>query len=121
MNALTVLYDGHCGLCRRARDWLLAQPQWTPLVFVSAGSAEARRRYPQLDHDRTLEQLTVVDDAGGVYQGLSGWLMCLYALRDYRELSFTLATPLGRPFARAGIWLANRLRRRTACDGQCGL
>ncbi|MBK7643357.1 MAG: DUF393 domain-containing protein [Planctomycetes bacterium] len=42
VGRLTVLYDAQCGLCRRARRWLEAQPAYVPLEFVAAGSPAAR-------------------------------------------------------------------------------
>ena len=93
MNALTVLYDPTCGLCRRAHEWLLQQPKLIELVFVPCKSAEARKRYPQLNHNLTQQDLTVVDDQGAVYFGPKAWLMVLWALDRYREWAYRLATP----------------------------
>jgi hypothetical protein len=52
------------------------------LNFVPCASDEARKRYPQLNHDLTKKDLTVVDDDGGVYFGPKAWLMVLWALVD---------------------------------------
>ena len=69
MTALTVLYDPTCGLCRRAHEWLAQQRKLIELVFVPCKSDEARRRFPQLDHDLTAKDLTVIGDRG---RGLHG-------------------------------------------------
>ena len=53
-TALTVLTDPGCPLCRRFADWLARQPLLVPLALVPAGSPEARRLFPTLDHDATL-------------------------------------------------------------------
>ncbi|MEK8107718.1 DCC1-like thiol-disulfide oxidoreductase family protein [Micromonospora sp. M12] len=53
-SGFTVLFDAACPLCRAARRWLSSRAQLVPLEFVPAGSAEARRRFPGLDHDATL-------------------------------------------------------------------
>ena len=50
---LTVLYDEACPVCRRARRWVEGQLTYAPVVFVAAGSEEARRRFPVLDHAAT--------------------------------------------------------------------
>ena len=121
VTALTVLYDGHCGLCRRARDWLSEQPKLLPLLLLAAGSPAAVRRYPELDPHETLEELTVVSSAGGVYRGPRAWVMCLFALAEYREWSLRLGTPWALPLVRRGVELIGRLRRRAPCDGACGL
>jgi predicted DCC family thiol-disulfide oxidoreductase YuxK len=103
MRELTVLYDPQCGLCRRAQCWLLGKPKYIELVFVPACSAEARSRYPQLDHDLSLTDLTVISDAGAVYWGPKAWLMCLWALRNYREWAIRLSSPELLPTAKRVI------------------
>ena len=50
-------------------------------------------------------ELVVVDDSGGVYRNGSAWIMCLYALREYREWSLRLATPALFPLARQAFAL----------------
>ncbi|HEU5098548.1 MAG TPA: DUF393 domain-containing protein [Roseiflexaceae bacterium] len=112
MQTLTVLYDAHCNLCSHIRSWLQTQPSYVRLDFVPAGSAEARRCFPQLDHANTTRELTVVSDAGDVYLEANAWIMCLWALRDYRAWSLRLSTPELLPLARRIVlWVAlNRFR-----------
>jgi predicted DCC family thiol-disulfide oxidoreductase YuxK len=93
MKALTVLYDPECGLCRRAHEWLARQEKLIDLVFVPVKSEEARRRFPKLNHNLTTEDLTVITDRGAVYFDAKGWLMVLWALSQYRDWSYRLATP----------------------------
>jgi predicted DCC family thiol-disulfide oxidoreductase YuxK len=93
MQSLTVLYDPECGLCRRSHDWLSEQVKLVELVFVPCASDEARKRYPQLNHDLTRSDLTVIGDDGAVYFGPKAWLMVLWALTRYRDWSYRLASP----------------------------
>jgi predicted DCC family thiol-disulfide oxidoreductase YuxK len=93
MLTLNVLYDPDCGLCRRSHEWLAEQPKLIELIFVPCASEEARRRFPQLNHDLTKKDLTVVSDDGAVYFGPKAWLMVLWALTRYRDWSYRLATP----------------------------
>jgi predicted DCC family thiol-disulfide oxidoreductase YuxK len=132
ITRLTVLYDASCGLCRTARSWLAGRSQLVPLEFLAAGSDEARRRYPALEVEQTLADITVVADDGGVYTGDAAWLMCLWALDGYRGLAARLARPGLRGVARQVAASAGSLRaalRRTGqsrdygqdCDGACDL
>jgi predicted DCC family thiol-disulfide oxidoreductase YuxK len=105
---LTVLYDDACGFCTRCRGWLSMQPQFVALDFVAAGSPDAARRFPSLRH--TGDELTVVDDEGGVYRGADAFIMCLWALAEYRELADELAFPLLKPLARATFALVSASR-----------
>ena len=106
---LTVLYDARCSLCRRVRRWLSRQNQYVPLEFVAGGSAESLRRFPGLGADRMLAELHIVDDAGQVYRGEKAWLMCLWALVDYRSWSVRFAkTPHRQRAMRFVQWVADR-------------
>ncbi|MFF9348176.1 thiol-disulfide oxidoreductase DCC family protein [Streptomyces sp. NPDC014734] len=111
---LTVLYDARCPLCLHLRRWLERQRRLVPLAFVPAASAEARHRFPGLDHAGTLDEITVVGDRGQVYRGTSAWIVCLWALAEYRPTSHWLSTPAGRPFARATVLAAAKYRSLTA-------
>lgn len=108
--ALTVLYDVRCALCRRARSWLTDQPKYVPMAFVAAGSREARRRFPDLDHDSTLEELTVIGWKGEVYRGAKGWVMCLWALERYRSAALRMSSPEMLPVARRLVAWVSRNR-----------
>ncbi len=112
MRQLTIIYDHRCGLCRRARRWLESQETLIDLAFVAAGSGAARRLFPTLAGSEHPEELVVVGDDGGVYRGGNAWIMCLYALEDYREWSERLATPALAPLARQGFALLSKQRGR---------
>ncbi|MFJ9645256.1 thiol-disulfide oxidoreductase DCC family protein [Streptomyces sp. NPDC004244] len=108
---LTVLYDADCPLCVHIRHWLLGQPWLVPLRLVPAASAEARRRFPGLDHASTLREITVVGDAGQVWTGTDAFIVCLWALAEHRPKANWLATPAGRPFARGAMYTASAWRQ----------
>ncbi len=110
VRGLTVLYDDECSLCRFLREWLARQRQLVPLEFVAAGSEEARRRFPSLDHRATLDEITVVGDAGQVYRSSAAWIVCLWALREHRPLAHRLSTPAGARVARGAVLAAAKWR-----------
>lgn len=93
MKKLYILYDSQCELCRRCRVWLGRQPAFVPLVFVPLQSPEAACRFPALSELHAEEEIVVIDDAGAVWQGGAAWVMCLWALQEYREWSQRLAHP----------------------------
>jgi len=129
MNQLTVLYDSGCPLCRRFREWLGDQPLLVPVDFVVAGGETARRRFPGLDHARTLEEITVIGDSGEVWTHEQAWVMCLWVSVRHRALAERLASPAWLPLARAAAHTAAGIRSRTrtsigadyidACAGTC--
>ena len=116
---LVVLYDGRCPLCRQARAWLATQPQLVTLDFEEAGSEAARHRFPGLDHDATLRDITVVADTGAVYTRDAAWLVCLWALDSYRALSVRLAQPNLRGVAREVVAAASAVRAKFR-EEDCG-
>ncbi|HMZ82505.1 MAG TPA: DCC1-like thiol-disulfide oxidoreductase family protein [Acidobacteriota bacterium] len=112
MKNLTVLYDINCELCTSIRTWLEKQPKYIEMLFVPAASEFARRRFPDLNHRATLQDLTVVSDKGDVYYGAKGWLMCLWALREYRHWSLKLSAPEYLPTVRRFVSMISRNRHR---------
>lgn len=114
MRRLFVLYDERCGLCSWARRWLAQQPAYLELSFIAAGSSLAARLFPGLAQPGPPEELTVVNDEGGVYRNGSAWVMCLYALKEYREWSLRLASPALFPLARQAFALISRQRGRVS-------
>ncbi|MEW2067419.1 DCC1-like thiol-disulfide oxidoreductase family protein [Streptomyces sp. NPDC007346] len=118
VRRLTVLYDAQCPLCTHLRHWLGRQRQLVPLDLVPVGSAEARRRFPELDPASTYAEITAVGDLGQVYLGASAWIVCLWALAEYRSKAHWLTTPAGAPFARGTVLAAARYRSATA--PRCG-
>jgi predicted DCC family thiol-disulfide oxidoreductase YuxK len=117
VRSLTVLYDARCGLCSNARRWLEGQPQIVPLELLPADSEEARRRYPTLAETEP-EELVVVSDEGDLYRGSPAWIVCLWALQDYREWSFRFARPALLPLARGIVeWISTRRHRLSRALG----
>jgi len=97
MEKLTVLYDDSCALCVRCRDWLLTQGAYVELELLPCHSPTAQRRYgsvPWLG-----DELVVVSDEGDVWVGAAAFLMCLWALVDFRPWSFRLSGPTFAPLA----------------------
>jgi predicted DCC family thiol-disulfide oxidoreductase YuxK len=109
-TALTVLTDPDCPLCRRFAEWLGRQRLLVPLALVPAGSPEARRLFPTLDHEATLADLTVVGDDGSVWTHEHAWVMCLWATRRHRMMAERLARPHLLPLARGAASSAAGVR-----------
>ncbi|WP_408056403.1 thiol-disulfide oxidoreductase DCC family protein, partial [Streptomyces mesophilus] len=110
VRRLTVLYDAECPLCTHLRNWLVKQRQLVPLDLVPAGSQEAGRRFPGIDHGRTLDEITVVGDGGQVYRGPAAWVVCLWALAEHRPMAHRVASHSGARFARAVLLAAAKYR-----------
>jgi predicted DCC family thiol-disulfide oxidoreductase YuxK len=93
MKTLTIFYDARCGLCRKFRIWLEAQPTRVRVEFLAYDSAEAGRRFPGLAAVGPGNEVVVLADDGRWWQGASAWITCLWATAAYHEWAFRLATP----------------------------
>jgi predicted DCC family thiol-disulfide oxidoreductase YuxK len=123
-RALTVLFDPSCALCQRCRSWMLAQPAYVDVKFVACTAAEARARYGDIPW--LGDELVVVGDGGEVWVGPAGFLVCLWALCDWRDWSYRLAGPAFAPLARRFFAALSSRRRSLArfldhgcSDGSC--
>ena len=112
VQRLTVLYDGGCALCIRCRDFLAASATLVPLELIACQSQVARDRYGSVPWLGA--ELVVADDQGRVWVGPAAFLMCLWALRDYREWSYRLSGPLLAPLAERFFSVLSARRARIA-------
>lgn len=112
MTKLYILYDASCGLCSHLVQWMSTQPAAVALEFVAAGSESARRLFPTLH--TSASELVVVSDAGDVYRGDAAFIVCLYALDDFRRLSFRLARPALRPLAKRAFRMLSANRKNVS-------
>jgi predicted DCC family thiol-disulfide oxidoreductase YuxK len=110
MKCLYVLFDAECELCVRCRKWLMQQPAFVPLVFIPFQSDEAQRRFPGIDALKPSEQLLVISNEGAVYRAANAWVMCLWALENYRENAQRLAHPVLKPLAKTVCEMLSRNR-----------
>jgi predicted DCC family thiol-disulfide oxidoreductase YuxK len=125
-RTLTVLYDPSCSLCRRCRSWMERQHAFLPVTWLGCTGEEARKAYGDIPWLQ--DELVVVGDAGEVWAGPAAFLVCLWALCDWREWSFRLAGPAFAPLAeRFFLFLSSRRRSigklfdHECADGSCHL
>src|SRR5262245_55400281 len=106
MRCLYVLYDERCGLCTSVRDWLTRQPAIVPLSLIPAGSPDAKTLFPGLSSG----ELAVVSDEGAVWVGNTAWIMCLWALHEFRGWANYLSKPAFLPLARQAFEFLSKNR-----------
>lgn len=101
MTRLLVYYDARCGLCCAVRDWLAGQRQLVPIECL-----------PKQEGD---DELRVVADSGEVWAGDTAWVTVLWALAEYRDWSYRLASPLLLPAARTLFAQVSKYRGSMSC------
>jgi predicted DCC family thiol-disulfide oxidoreductase YuxK len=109
-----IAYDAACGLCTAVRDWISRQAPLVRLKFVASGSAEARKWFPQLPAGEL-----AVADTGEVWLGNRAWIVCLWALRDYRSWAMRLSSPGLQRLAREAFSVLSN--NRSALSAMLGL
>lgn len=83
---VTVLYDGHCVICRQSKQVIVALDWWRRVRFLDVHQwDEVATRYPQLDYETAMGQMHLVTPDGNFYGGF------MAVRRILREL------PLGWP------------------------
>jgi predicted DCC family thiol-disulfide oxidoreductase YuxK len=127
MKKLTVLYDAECALCQQCRAFLLREPAYILLEFVPLQTPDLASRFPGIEALHPEREIIVIADTGEIWQGGHAWITCLYALKNYREWSYRLASPALLPLAKrivTGIssnrhFLSQFFAKRPvcACDG----
>jgi predicted DCC family thiol-disulfide oxidoreductase YuxK len=106
IRKITIVFDDACGLCTRVKDWIAQQTPLVGLQFAVSGAPQTRAMFPTLPAG----ELAVVADTGEVWLGDNAWIVCLWALRDYRGLSVKLTGPLLSTMAREAFSLVSRNR-----------
>ncbi len=112
--SLTVYVDAECGLCRRVWAWLDKQPQYVP-IYCRPAQAESSKSCP-INPDTVLNEVTVIASDGAVYRGTKAWIICLWALVNYRAWSLRLADPSMLPWARRLFGIVVRFGKVTRRD-----
>ncbi len=104
ISALTIVYDATCGLCSGVREWICHQPALMTTEFLALDSPERLRRFPQLPPG----ELAVIANTGEVWLGNHAWIVCLWALRDYRDWALRLSRPPLSLMAREAFAVVSR-------------
>lgn len=108
---LFVLYDTDCAFCVQCKQWIASQRQIVRITFIPADSPESRRIFPNIDHAQSKIDLMAISDDGGVYIAEKAWVMCLWALAEYRSWAFRLASPEMMPSAKSIIGTISKNRK----------
>jgi len=123
-TADVVIYDGECGICTAQVSKL---PWWdcqAKLSYLSLHDPQVRQRWPDLSHDRLMQEMCIVDANGGRHWGPYA---IRYLTRRLRRLwwaaplayfpgSMLVAKPLYRWIARNRYRLSSRECEGGACE-----
>ena len=117
MKRLYVLYDG-TAIVPALPD--VARRSSRPLCrwFSSrCNRPKSACRFPGIEALHPEREIVVISDTGDVWQGGSAWVMCLWALREYREWSQRLAHPALLPLPGGPCELVSENRHQGSAAG----
>lgn len=111
-----VIYDGNCQLCTGGVRWLASIDKWTEMVlwpsrlsFLSLHDPRVHERFPDLSHDRLMEEMVVVDRHGNRFGGSDAVRFFTRRLPPLWPLMPLLHVP-------GSAWLWRRLYRLLAAN-----
>jgi predicted DCC family thiol-disulfide oxidoreductase YuxK len=115
-----VIFDGDCGICQKAVEWIRAQRGSENLELTAyqslVGSGELSAL--GLTEKDCEESMQVVTGEGGVLSGADGFAHIFKQLSSYRSLGWVLALPpalwIARPAYR--LFAKNRHRFGSVCS-----
>lgn len=120
-KSLTVLFDPGCSLCQSCKTWMLGQPTLVELRFVACTGEDAKARYGDIPW--LGDELVVVGDDREVWVGPAAFILCLWALADWREWSYRLSGTAFAPLAERFFLMVSAKRKNLAaflghsCEG----
>jgi len=125
MAELTVLFDGHCALCRASAARVRRLDSRKRIDLLDLHVPSVLRRFPQVDRDEAMKWMLAVDPRGRTFQGADAWARIGLLLPGWNLLAWIVLVPGIRWLAaRSYAWIArNRYRwNRTVCnDDSCGV
>lgn len=125
MAELTVLYDGHCSLCRASVERLRRHDRRRRIEFLDLHDPSVPARFPQVEMEKALRLMQAVDTEGHVSSGVDAYAEIARTLPGWRAAAWLLQAPGIHGLATWVYgWVArNRYRwNREACaDGSCAL
>ena len=117
---LTVVYDGHCGVCTRLAERVAKLDRHRVLEIVPSQSVEVRARFPWIPASAYDESLQVVRASDGwTWEGAAAVEEIIKALRAGWVVSWLFRLPFARQLAQRGYrWFADH-RGENGCGDDC--
>src|SRR5467141_749747 len=93
MAALTVLYDGNCGLCRASVARARRIDRGGRLELLDLHEASVSARFPQVNREEAMRLMQAVDPNGKVWSGGDAWARIGQALPGWKLIAWLLLVP----------------------------
>jgi predicted DCC family thiol-disulfide oxidoreductase YuxK len=122
---LTILFDGHCALCRASAARVRRFDSRRRIELLDLHEPSVSQRYPKIDRQQAMKWMLAVDSQGRIYSGADAWARIGLLLPGWKFVAWILFVP-GIHLLATNIyaWIArNRYRwNRTICnDDSCSV
>lgn len=125
MPDLTILFDGHCALCRASAARVRRFDSRGRVELLDLHKPSVSQRYPKIDRDEAMKWMLAVDSKGHIHSGADAWARVGMLLPGWKFVAWILLVPGIRLLAKKiYAWIArNRYRwNRTVCnDDSCSV
>ena len=125
MPDLTVLFDGHCALCRASAARVRRFDSRGRIELLDVNEPSTSERYPKINRQEALKWMLAIDQHGRIHTGADAWARIGTLLPGWNLLAWILFVPGIHWLAtKAYAWIArNRYRwNRTICnDDSCSM
>src|SRR5215470_19306896 len=125
MAELTVLFDGHCALCRASAARVRRLDSRKRIDLLDLHIPSVLQRFPQVDRDEAMKWMLAVDPRGRTFQGADAWARIGLLLPGWNLLAWIVLVPgIHWVATKLYAWVArNRYRwnRDLCADGTCSL
>ena len=109
-----VIYDGDCRFCTGQVENLARWDSRGRLAFLNLHDPEVAKRFPDLTHDRLMEEMVVVDPKGNRYGGADAFRYLTTRLPRLYLLAPLMHIPFTQPLWRWGYRQVAKRRYRIA-------
>lgn len=125
MPDLTILFDGHCALCRASVARVRRFDSRGRIELLDLHKPSVSQRYPKIDRQEAMRWMLAVDSQGRIHSGADAWARIGLLLPGWKFVAWILLVPGIRLLAKKiYAWIArNRYRwNRTICnDDSCSV
>ena len=93
MTAPTLIYDGDCGFCNSACDWIRARSAADAFEFLPCQSEQRRLRFPEIPEAECMDAMQLVTEDGTVFSGDRALPHILRRIRRWKWAARVFAIP----------------------------
>jgi phosphatidylethanolamine/phosphatidyl-N-methylethanolamine N-methyltransferase len=107
-----LFYDGQCGLCRRAAQFIESAKPAQPLVYIDVTDDAVMQDFPQIDRKRAMEKVTLLGPDGRQREGYDAVTAVVGMLPRWRRFQRLMRLWPVRALGHGGYSLVGHHRHR---------